>query len=101
MLATVTDETVFDSGSLVFDVDVYFMTQELLVTATPDGIQPPTPDFGGVYPFYTSTVWVMGLIVEAGDLLSPDPDGSIPFDYNGSLVVTDAIVINGNLFDYS
>lgn len=43
----------------------------------------------------------MGLIVEAGDLLSPDPDGSIPFDYNGSLVVTDAIVINGNLFDYS
>ena len=48
--------------------------------------------------YETLTVWCAGLIVTAGDVLSVNPGGSIPLDYNGSLITDNATVIDADLF---
>lgn len=95
---SVSGEVIVNADPLIFDVDVYFTFSAIAETVTEDGIQPGLPAFGRVSTYFTTTVWCSGLIVEPGDLLSPNTDGSVPFDYYGSLVVVDATVVVGDLF---
>ena len=84
-----------DSGSYAFEVDVHMMLQDLV-----DWVPPATPADASydAQTYQTLTVWCAGLIVTAGDTLSADPSGSIPLDYNGSLVTTNATVVDADVF---
>ena len=92
---TIAGETFVDSGSYAFDVEVHFMLQNLA-----DWVAPAV----SAAPSYTSeihdtlTVWCEGLIVQAGDTLVVDSDGSIPLDFNGVLVTSDATVVDADVF---
>lgn len=94
----VEDETSVDSGTYAWFVDVNFYFDSTAVIFTPDGVQPPPPGPEDLFPSWTSVVFVSGLTVETGGLLETAPDGSIPLDYNGSLVTNDAILVDGDLF---
>lgn len=99
---TVTNETVVDSGSFTFSVDVHFMFQAIAVTYSVDGIQPPTlADPIDANIDHTTTCFVEGFIVGTGDLLATNSDGSIPVDYNGSIVTVGATVVDPDLFSSS
>jgi len=95
---SVEDETIVDSGPLSFDVTVDFSSSFVAETLSEDGIQAGMPETGPVRANWTSTAYISGAIVAPGGLLSPDPDGGIPFDYNGNLIVVDATVIAADLF---
>ena len=44
------------------------------------------------------TFYVVGFIVGDGDVLETDRYGGLPVDYNGSLIVENATVVNPDLF---
>ncbi len=92
-------ETSVDSGSYAFYVDVFFTFEAIANTFSADGVRPPQPKEPWILsPKWTSTCWVEGLIVESGDLLAANADGSIPIDYQGSLVTVDGVVVDADLF---
>lgn len=95
---SVSDETAVDSGTFGFTVNVFFNFSSGGNTLTPDGIQKPAPDPETRNVFTTTTCYVRGTIVGPGEVLAANPDGSIPLEYNGGLIVADATVINLDLF---
>lgn len=95
---SVDNEDSIDSGAFAWDVDVHIMTKVEALTFGNDGVVPPPPGDESVAANITTTCWVEGLIAESGSLLSVNTDGSIPLDYNGSLVTVDGVVLNGDLF---
>lgn len=92
----VSGETAVDSGAYAFDVNVYFM-MEVLATFFEPAIPAPASETAEIKQAFTC--WVGGLVVTAGDLLSPDGNGTIPIGYNGSLVTAGATVVNANIFN--
>ena len=92
------DEDYIDSGAVAWNVDVEFSFGAQVVTYGPDGVIPILPDDLSVSAQWTTVCLVGGVVVEAGDLLAANPDGSLPEEYNGSLIVDGATVINANLF---
>lgn len=64
------------------------------------------PGSGGVFePVSTETlvhktlvIYMDGLVVTAGDTLTPNADGGIPLTFNNSILTTDATVLNSDLF---
>ena len=84
--------------SFAFSVDVDLWIDASAFTYFPNGISTPNPtDLTGnveqaIVPYCS------GFIVAPGGLLATDGDGSIPLDYNGSIVTADATVINSDLF---
>lgn len=88
-------ETVVDSGTFAFDVDVYFTLEALTTIFRPALPADPSYDINVNCTF---TCFVGGLIVTAGDLLNVEPGGGIPVDYNGSLVTDNATVVQANIF---
>jgi len=95
---SVLNETAIDSGSFGFTVNVFFNFSSGANVTTPDGIQkaPPGPEERNV--FTTTTFYVRGTIVGPGQILAANPDGSIPLEYNGGLIVADATVIDIDVF---
>ena len=92
---TISGENFVDSGSYAFDVDVHMMLQDLVTWIEPARSADTSYD---AQVYETLTVWCAGLIVEAGDVASVNPDGSIPLDLNGSLVIADATVVDADVF---
>ena len=92
---SVSGETSVDSGSYVFDIDVHFMTQELATYFEP-AILAPEEETANVNAAFTC--FVGGLIVTAGDVLNIDPNGGIPASYLGSVITSNATVVNGDIF---
>lgn len=95
---SVTDETAVDSGSFGFTVNVFFNFSSGANTTTTDGIQQPAPSPDTRNVFTTTTCYVRGTIVGPGEILAANPDGSIPLEYNGGLIVADATVVDLDLF---
>ena len=63
-----------------------------------DGIV-PVPDRDNIYEVpRTLAVAVRGMIAAPGALISAGPNGGLPADYNGSLVVDGTEVVDGDLF---
>ena len=96
---SVDDETDVDSGTYAFVVDVNMTFQSIAFTYTVDGVQPPQPK----EPFevdyrQTFTCYVDAIIVETGDVLAVNPDGSLPPEYLGSVVTNSATVVDANVF---
>lgn len=92
---TISGETFVDSGSYAFEVDVHMMLQDLVDWIPPAKFADASYDMQA---YQTLTVWCAGLTVTAGDVLGVNPDGSIPLDYNGSLVTANATVVDADLF---
>ena len=44
------------------------------------------------------TCYVNGIVVGPGQILAANPDGSIPVELNGQLIVADATVVTADLF---
>jgi len=98
ILPGVSGETYVDGGTYTFDVDVHFMLSALAGTSSTDGVGAPPPKPQDVTANWTTTCWVSGIVVAAGDLLAANSDGSIPLDNTGSLVVAGATVVTADLF---
>ena len=92
---TIASETFVDSGSYAFDIDVHFMLQNLV-----DWVEPAISADPSYVPeiHETLTVWCSGLIVSAGDVATVNPDGSLPLDSGGSLVLANATVVDADVF---
>lgn len=96
--AAINNETNVDSGSFSWIVDVEFGFSCELIAYGNEGIVPVTPSDLSYNVYFTTTCFVEGLVVAAGDLLSTDGTGSVPLEYAGSLVVADATVVDADLF---
>ena len=46
----------------------------------------------------TLVPYVTGFVVAAGGLLETNGSGSIPLEYNGSLITSNATIVDENLF---
>ena len=46
-----------------------------------------------ISPQSQTVVYVSGAIVEPGSLLSPEANGGMPYEYNGSLLVTGTVIL--------
>ena len=95
---SVDDEDGVDSGTIAFEVDVYFSFQALAETFATDGVSPPPPGPQDVNMNRTMTCYVEGIVVGPGDLLATDPDGSIPLELGGQIIVDDATVVDPDVF---
>ena len=81
-----------------FVVEVNLSLDASVFTYFNDGVVKPNPtDLNGLVEMAV-VPYATGFIVEAGGLLTTDGTGSIPIDYNGSLVTANAIVVNADLF---
>ncbi|WGL30625.1 pyocin R2 [Synechococcus phage S-CRES2] len=95
---SVDDETGVDSGTIAFEVDVHFMFQSIAETFAVDGVSPPPPSAEDVNVKRTMTCYVEGIIVGPGDVLSTEADGGIPLEYEGSIIVSGATIVDPDLF---
>jgi hypothetical protein len=95
---SVDDETGVDSGTIAFEVDVHFMFQSIAETFAVDGVSPPPPSEEDVNAKRTMTCYVEGIIVGPGDVLSTEADGGIPLEYEGSIIVSGATIVDADLF---
>lgn len=95
---SVDDETGADSGSFSWVVNVYLNFSAGMIAYGNDGVVPVLPADLEYNTYISTTCFVSGLIVQAGDLLATDSTGSIPIEYSGSLVTADATIIVPNLF---
>jgi hypothetical protein len=95
---SIAGETSVDSGSFVWNVDVFLSTSLGMVNYGNDGVLPPPPSALTLQADQTLTVFAEGLIVGPGELLATTSGGSIPLSLAGSLVVVDATVVNADLF---
>ena len=95
---SIDDESGVDSGSFAWNVDVFMSTSIGMVAYGNDGVLPPPPSDLDVQTHQALTVFVEGLIVGAGEILSTGAGGSIPLDLAGSLIVANATVVDSDLF---
>jgi hypothetical protein len=94
---SVQGETVVKSGAFAFNIDVFFMLSADMSFYGLDGV---------TYPFtsevvnaqISQTVWVSGLVLQPGNLLAVDENGSLPLSANGSLVTTGATIVDADVF---
>lgn len=91
---SITNETVVNTGAFSWTIDVVFSTS-VDVDYTIQTPYEPTMD---ISTYWTSAYTVSGYIVTPGSLLATDSTGSIPLDYNGSLLVQTATIIDGDVF---
>lgn len=95
---SVEGEAYVDSGSSVWTVDIHFGTSFGSFEYNGTVIRPVLPSDLRYPVHFTSTCFADGIIVSPGDVLATGPGGSIPLDYNGSLIVAQAEVIVSDLF---
>lgn len=81
-----------------FIVNVDMRLKASVFTYFEDGISKPNPvDMTGQVDMYIGP-YVTGFIVATGGLLEVGGDGTIPLEYNGSIITAQATVVNADLF---
>jgi hypothetical protein len=97
---TVDGETNNNNGKFVFVVDVNFNLYVEKDFWGEQGVHPQFPSLANrtFNINQTLTVWVGGIIVAPGDLLALNGDGGIPAEYNGSLLVVGAAIVDPDVF---
>lgn len=93
---TITDDVV--GQSFAFLVDVNLWIDSSIFTYFEGGVSSPNPTDLTAKLEQTIVPYCTGFIVAAGGLLATDGTGSIPVDYAGSIVTSDATVIDADLF---
>jgi hypothetical protein len=83
--------------SFYFNVDVDMNLATHVVAYGNNGVVPILPTDLTAKMEVTLTVFSSGIVVEAGGLVSTTGTGSIPLEYNGSLVVANAVVVTPEL----
>lgn len=91
-------ETAVNSGAFAWNVDVHIMTQLVTPVYGNDGVVPTLPTDTTHNAYWTSTCFVEGIVVQAGDVLATSTNGSIPLDYKGSLLTATATIVTADLF---
>ena len=77
---------------------MYLYLNASIFTYFEDGISNPNPtDMTGLVEGAIAA-YCTGFIVETGGLLATDGTGSIPVEYNGSIVTASAVVVDADLF---
>jgi len=84
--------------SFSFEVDVNLFIDTSIFTYFNDGISTPNPTDLSPLVEQALAVYSTGFIVETGDLLEVGGTGTIPLEYGGSIVTSDATVVNADLF---
>ena len=95
---SITGETYVNSGNFYFEVDVELALDVTMSPTGNDGVLPKNPTDLSAQVEMTFVAFVSGAIVGPGDLLDSDGTGGIPLEYNGSLIVVNATVIDDDLF---
>jgi hypothetical protein len=92
---TISNETSVDMGTLIFEVNVHFMLQDMAIFSDPrlPLVSPQTLEVHSAF-----TCFVSGFILEPGNILSTDGTGSIPIEYGGNLVTQGAVIVDANIF---
>jgi hypothetical protein len=94
----VTNETQVESGSLGWEVDVNLTAIAEPFVYGEVGVIPVLEEFYVSNAFETSTMYVEGAVYAAGSLLAADGSGSVPLEYEGSLVTDTGTVITADVF---
>lgn len=86
-------------GARGWEVDVFFYTDAATFTYG-EGVRAPLPtgDDASINHSSTFMCYVKGILTEAGSLTSPDGNGGVPAALRGSLLLTNAVVVDGDLF---
>ena len=95
---SIENETSIDSGSFMWNIDVFIGLKIDSPTYGADGLLPVGEGEQTCSANFTTTCYVAAFIVEPGDVLATLPDGSIPLELGGSLIVADANVVQADLF---
>lgn len=97
---TVDGETNNNNGKFVFVVEVNFNLYVEKDFWGEQGVHPQFPSLENrtFNINETLSIWVGGIIVAPGDLLALNGNGGIPAEYNGSLVVTGATIVDPDIF---
>ena len=93
------DDIVGDSYS--FSIDVHLALDTSMFSYFENPVVAPNPTDLTAKKEMTFIVFVAGAVVSAGDILETEGDGSIPVELSGALLVQDANVIDGDVFDPS
>jgi hypothetical protein len=91
-------ETSVNAGALAWEVNIEIGIDLQKNFWGENGVFPAMPTDLDITVVPTLTVWCTGFVVQTGDLLATGPGGSIPIDYNGSLLTTGATVVDADLF---
>ena len=84
--------------SFEFTVNVNLSLGAIMSTYFEDGISKPNPTDLSALVEMTLVPYVTGFVVAAGGLLETNGSGSIPLEYNGSLITSNATIVDENLF---
>lgn len=93
---SVDNDIVGESFEFVVEVDLWLDISTF--TYFEGGVVSPNPTDSGVLLEQSIVPYCTGFVVEAGGLLETVGAGSIPVDYNGSIVTSNATIVTANLF---
>ena len=95
----VEDEVNVSPGARGWVVDINIYTETPVVTyGNNEGVLPPLPTDTNSSAQSTFMCYVRGILTEPGSLASVDGTGGIPISLNGSLLLSGATVVDGDLF---
>jgi len=94
---SITNDVIAQSFS--FEVDVEIMLGGSVGLFGKDGVVPPSPVPAGCRYQSNFMVMVQGQTVTSGGLISPNGDGGIPVSAQGTLVVSNSVLVNDDLFE--
>jgi len=92
-------EISLDVGNYVETITVYMNLGVSQGQAGDSGIITPLPSRPDARVPNTMVIAVTGFVVQNGDALSPDGNGSIPLAYGGQLFVDDVTFIDEDVFE--
>ena len=96
---TIDNETIVSPGARAWDVDVHIYTDTPpFIYGNRDGVVPPLPTDTDNRIHSTFMCYVDGIMTEPGDLASIEGSGSIPLEFNGNLLLSGAVLVDGDLF---
>lgn len=93
---SIDDDLVGESFEFVVNVELNLSSS--VFTYTEGGVSKPNPTDLSALLEQTIVPYCTGFIVATGGLLATDGTGSIPVEYNGSIVTEAATVVNADLF---
>lgn len=93
------NETFVNKGSIGFDVRINMACSFEVSMLGGDGTYKRSDDSYDIDLYFTTAMYISGIIVESGDLVGLTPEGNVPAEFNGRLLTTDAVVVVPEIFE--